>query len=95
MISSKIYNNNQTIIPSEIRKKHSLKAGDIIEWIEEDNGEIKIRFREKSKLRDIIGIINTEKQTNAVELKKMSKKEIKSLKNGKDLKIPKDKGLKN
>ena len=80
MISSKIYDNNQTIIPSKIRKKHSLNPGDIIEWIEEDNGEIKIRFRVKSKLRDIVGIIDTKKQTNAVKLKKMSKKEIKNLK---------------
>ncbi|MDR2967364.1 MAG: AbrB/MazE/SpoVT family DNA-binding domain-containing protein [Methanobacteriaceae archaeon] len=83
MLSSKIYNNNQTVIPSVIRKKHNLKPGDIIEWIEEDNGEIKIKFREKSKLRDIIGIINTKNPTNAVKLKKMTKDEIKKFKKGK------------
>ncbi|WP_054835933.1 AbrB/MazE/SpoVT family DNA-binding domain-containing protein [Methanobrevibacter arboriphilus] len=71
MISSKIYDNNQTIIPpSEIRKKYNLKPNDIVEWIEDDNGEIKIKFREKSKLRDIIGIIDLETPTDAVELKK-------------------------
>jgi AbrB family looped-hinge helix DNA binding protein len=80
MISSKIYDNNQTIIPSEIRKKHDLKANDIVEWIEDDNGEIKIKFREKSKLRDIIGMINIDTPTNAVELKKMSKNKMKKLK---------------
>jgi AbrB family looped-hinge helix DNA binding protein len=77
MISSKIYDNNQTIIPSEIRKKHNLKPNDIVEWIEDDNGEIKIKFRGKSELRDIIGIIDLKTPTDAVKLKKMSKNELK------------------
>ena len=80
MISSKIYDNNQTLIPSEIRKKYNLKPNDIVEWKEDDNGEIKIKFREKSKLRDIIGIIDLETPTDAVELKKMSKHDLKKLK---------------
>ena len=80
MLTSKMYNNNQIIVPSSIRKRHNLKPGSIVEWIEDDNGEIKINFREKSELRDIIGIINTKKPTDAVKLKKMSKNEIKKLK---------------
>ena len=79
MLSSKLYNNNQTIVPSEIRKKHNLKPGSIIEWIEDDDGEIKIKFRPKSELKDIVGILNTKKPTNAVKLKKMSKNEIKRI----------------
>jgi len=79
MLSSKLYNNNQIIVPSEIRKKHNLKPGSIIEWIEDDDGEIKIKFRPKSELKDIVGILNTKKPTNAVKLKKMSKNEIKRI----------------
>jgi AbrB family looped-hinge helix DNA binding protein len=47
MIISKIYNNNQTTIPSEIRKKYNLNLNTIVEWIDEDNGEIKIKFVKK------------------------------------------------
>ena len=73
MLTGKLYNNNQITVPSEIRKKHNLKPGTIIEWIEDDTGDIKLNFRIKSELRDIIGILNTKKPTNAVKLKKCVK----------------------
>ena len=80
MLTSKLYDNNQIIVPSKILKKHNLKPGSIVEWIEDNNDEIKIRFREKSELRDIVGILNTKDLIDAVKLKKMSKDEIKKIK---------------
>jgi AbrB family looped-hinge helix DNA binding protein len=45
MITTKVYDNNQTAIPSEIRKMFKVQANDIVEWIVNENGEININFR--------------------------------------------------
>ena len=70
MMTTKVYNNNQTSIPSQIRKKFNVKADDIVEWIEKENGEVNIRFRKKSQLNDIVGIVSTKKPFNSVEIQK-------------------------
>jgi len=69
-MTTKVYNNNQTSIPSKIRKRFNIKADDIVEWIEEDNGEIKVNFREKSKLNDIVGIVTSEKAIDSAKIQK-------------------------
>jgi AbrB family looped-hinge helix DNA binding protein len=70
MITTKIYMNNQTAIPSEIRKKFNIGPDDLVEWIEDSNGEIKVKFRKKSKLNDIVGIVSSKKQIDSVKLQK-------------------------
>lgn len=70
MLTTKVYNNNQTAIPSEIRKKFNVKVNDIVEWIEDEKGEIKITFRKKSELKDIVGIGATKKPMNSVKIQK-------------------------
>ena len=71
MITTKVYNNNQTSIPSEIRKKFNITVDDIVEWNEDENGEIKVNFRKKSKLTDIVGITSSKKPIDSVKLQKM------------------------
>jgi bifunctional DNA-binding transcriptional regulator/antitoxin component of YhaV-PrlF toxin-antitoxin module len=70
IIETKVYKKNQTTIPAELRKKHSVKPDDIVEWKEDDEGNIQVSFRKKVKVDDIIGIGKTKERTNAVNLKR-------------------------
>ncbi|MDR3223188.1 MAG: hypothetical protein LBT66_05595 [Methanobrevibacter sp.] len=42
-----------------------------MDWIEDENGEIKVNFRPKSELNDIVGIVSIEKPIDIVKLQKM------------------------
>lgn len=70
MITTKVYDNNQTAIPSEIRKMFKVQANDIVEWIVNENGEININFRKRSKLDDIVGIVSSKKPIDSVKIQK-------------------------
>ena len=45
--TTKLYKNNQTAIPSEIRKEFNLKPDVLIDWNKDEKGVIYIEFREK------------------------------------------------
>ncbi|KZX14666.1 hypothetical protein MBCUT_19830 [Methanobrevibacter cuticularis] len=70
MPTTKLYENNQTVVPSEIRKIYDLKPDDIIEWIINENGKPELEFRKKSTLKDIIGKATAKEPFNSVELQK-------------------------
>ncbi|MBU4535233.1 MAG: AbrB/MazE/SpoVT family DNA-binding domain-containing protein [Euryarchaeota archaeon] len=65
---TKISKGFQTVVPSEIRKKYSIGPGDLVEWVPSNEG-VKLRFRKKTSLQDITGIVET-KETDTVKLKK-------------------------
>ncbi|WP_178647333.1 AbrB/MazE/SpoVT family DNA-binding domain-containing protein [uncultured Methanobrevibacter sp.] len=48
--NSKLYKNNRTTIPIEVRKKYNLDPKDdvTILWFENDKGEIVVNFKSKS-----------------------------------------------
>ena len=70
MIDTKLYNNNQTTVPAEIRNAHSLQADDIIEWVLSDDNTVHMNFRKKVTLNEMKGAGKTSKNTNALELEK-------------------------
>ncbi|KZX11625.1 AbrB/MazE/SpoVT family DNA-binding domain-containing protein [Methanobrevibacter filiformis] len=70
MTSTKLYKNNQTVVPSEIRKKFDLKPDDIIEWSINLNGKPELEFRKKSTLKDILGKVTAKEPINSVKLQK-------------------------
>ena len=70
MPTTKIYENNQTVIPSEIRKKFKVEPEDIIEWTINEDGKTELEFRKKSTLKDIIGKAKAKKPIDSVELQK-------------------------
>lgn len=70
MITTKVYDNNQTAIPSEIRKMFKVQANDIVEWIVNPDGEININFRKRSRLDDIVGIVSSKKPIDSVKIQK-------------------------
>lgn len=67
---SKVYKNNQILIPSEIRKKFNIKKDDIAEWVVDDEGNISLKFRKKITFDDMRGSIKLDHKTNSVKLKK-------------------------
>ncbi|MDR3062526.1 MAG: type II toxin-antitoxin system PrlF family antitoxin [Methanobrevibacter sp.] len=71
---TKVYDKYQTVIPKEVRNKLDIKKDDTIEWILLENNEVKLNFRKKTNFKDIIGIIETKKPTNALKLKKRAQK---------------------
>lgn len=50
LANSKLYKNNRTTIPLEVRKKHSLDCSDevTILWCENDKGETVVTFQSKN-----------------------------------------------
>lgn len=67
---TKIYKNNQTAIPSKIRKEFDIGPNDIVEWILDDDGILTLSFRKKVTFKQMRGSINIGEKTNAVELEK-------------------------
>lgn len=74
MITTKLYNRYQTVIPSEIRKKISVDPDSIIEWTINEKGKVELEFRKKVTEKDIIGLIKQELPYNSIEIKKRSGK---------------------
>ena len=70
---TKIYPNNQTVIPSKIRNKFNITNDTLVEWnLSGDNFVILTFKSEKPKISDLAGLgkgKNNEK-TNAVDLKR-------------------------
>jgi AbrB family looped-hinge helix DNA binding protein len=69
MAETKISKGFQTVVPAEIRKNFNVGPGDIMEWTTTKDG-VNIKFRKKVSLLDIAGIVDTEDETDTVELKK-------------------------
>jgi len=69
-VTTKIYENYQTAIPSEIRKKLNIDKTYLVEWSINEKGKPEIRFRKKRNWKDIKGIVNLDHETNSVELKR-------------------------
>ena len=67
LFKSKISKGFQTVVPSKIRKKFKIREGDLVEWIDTEDGA-SVKFRKQKKLKDIVGIVST--SSDAVELKK-------------------------
>ncbi len=57
----------QTVVPAKIRRAHKIMPGDVLEWIDSENGII-VQPRKKRTLNDIIELVKAE--GDAVESKK-------------------------
>lgn len=64
----------QTVVPARIRKAHRIMPGDVLEWIDTEQG-ILVHPRKKRTLQDIVGIVKS--GGDAVESKKMIQKGLK------------------
>ncbi len=64
----------QTVVPAKIRKAHGITPGDVLEWMDTEQG-ILVHPRKKRTLQDIVGIVKS--GGDAVESKKMVQKGLK------------------
>ena len=74
VITTKIYNKYQTVIPKEIRKKLNITKDHLVEWYLDENGEVKLKFIENLSFEDMAGIFKSEEATDAVKLKKQGQR---------------------
>ena len=66
-----VYKNNQTTIPSKIRKELGVSKDTIIQWDLNPDKSVTLTFKnQKSSIRDLAGIGRSKKVTNAAELKR-------------------------
>lgn len=69
--TTKLYKNNQTAVPSEIRKEFGLKPDVLIYWNKNEKGEIFVEFKENNlSFDDLVGIGSSPDKTNSVNLKR-------------------------
>lgn len=77
MITTKLYNRYQTVIPAEIRKKIHVDPDSIIEWSINEKGKVELEFRKRVTEKDLIGLVKEELPYNSVEIKKRAGKGLK------------------
>ncbi|MDR0913113.1 MAG: AbrB/MazE/SpoVT family DNA-binding domain-containing protein [Methanobrevibacter sp.] len=70
MLTTKVDNKNQIFIPSEIRKRFNIISGDVVEWLIDEDKSIRLNFRKRSNLMDIVGIVSSEKFIDSVKFQK-------------------------
>ncbi|WP_295621990.1 AbrB/MazE/SpoVT family DNA-binding domain-containing protein [uncultured Methanobrevibacter sp.] len=69
--TTKIYKNNQTTIPSKIRKEFNITEDTIIDWELNSDKTITLTFKsKKSSIMDLVALGKSKERTNAVELKR-------------------------
>ena len=69
--TTKIYKNNQTTIPSKIRKLFDVSEDTEVDWDLNSDNIITISFKtKKTSIRDLAGLGKSKEITNAVELKR-------------------------
>ncbi len=64
---TKVSKGYQTVIPSAIRNRLDVQPGDYVEWEEGPDGLV-VRFRKRTRLRDLVGIGGA--PADAVEVKR-------------------------
>ena len=69
--TTKIYKNNQTTIPSKIRKELNISEDSLIDWDLNPDKTITITVKsEKPSVKDLVGLGGSKEKTNAVDLKR-------------------------
>lgn len=67
---TKIYDNFQTVIPSQIRKEFNLDNSHKIEWKINDNGKVELEFIKELTLDDMVGRYTAKESIDCVNLKR-------------------------
>lgn len=55
-VETKVTEANQTQVPAAIREQYKVAPGDIVIWEDTGSGEVRVRFRPRRKLRDLVGL---------------------------------------
>lgn len=71
---SKVTDANQTQVPAEVRARYGVSPGDIVVWDVTPDGELRVRFRRKYQLKDLVGLIKGGTGGDAVVDKKRAQR---------------------
>lgn len=71
---TKVTDSNQTQVPATLRAKHGVAPGDLVVWEETPEGEVRVRFRHRHTLDDLVGIAKGASGGDAVAAKKRSQR---------------------
>lgn len=71
---TKVTDANQTQVPAELRHKHGVEPGDIVVWEETPDGEVRVRFRKRRSIWDLVGKAPGAGGGDAVETKKRAQR---------------------
>ncbi|MGQ0535627.1 MAG: AbrB/MazE/SpoVT family DNA-binding domain-containing protein [Methanobacteriota archaeon] len=52
---TKVTEANQTQVPAALRAKYGVRPGDVLVWEDTPDGEVRVRFRRRYALRDLVG----------------------------------------
>lgn len=55
---TKVTEANQTQVPATLRAKFGIGPGDVIVWEETASGEVRVRFRRRRTLQDLVGLVD-------------------------------------
>lgn len=65
---------NQTQVPAVLRTKYGVGPGDVLVWEETADGEVRVRFRHRHKLEDLVGLVKGSRGGDAVRDKKRAQR---------------------
>lgn len=54
-METKVTEANQTQVPAALRAKHNVGPGDLVVWEEMPDGSVRVRFRRRHTLQDLVG----------------------------------------
>lgn len=69
-VETKVTNANQTQVPAQIRSKHHVGPGDLVVWEEMADGSLKVFFRRRHTLRDMVGFASGAAKGDSVAAKR-------------------------
>lgn len=73
-VETKVTDSNQTQVPAPVRARHGVRPGDVVVWEETETGEIRVRFRRRKRLEDLVGIAPGAALGDAVAAKKRAQR---------------------
>lgn len=73
-VETKVTEANQTQVPADIRAKFGVEPGDLLVWEESDQGDVRVRFRHRRELGDLVGLIHGGRGGDAVRDKKRAQR---------------------
>ncbi|HKZ58356.1 MAG TPA: AbrB/MazE/SpoVT family DNA-binding domain-containing protein [Candidatus Thermoplasmatota archaeon] len=71
---TKVTEANQTQVPAALRTKYGVGPGDVLVWEETADGEVRVRFRHRHRLEDLIGLVKRSRGGDAVRDKKRAQR---------------------
>jgi bifunctional DNA-binding transcriptional regulator/antitoxin component of YhaV-PrlF toxin-antitoxin module len=71
---TKVTDANQTQVPAEVRAKHKIGPGDLVVWDEAPDGSLRVSFRRRHTLRDMVGFATGASDGDSVEAKRRAQR---------------------